>query len=376
VQRLPRGERLDRLVAIICVAWGQLDVWLWHTTPGAKWYVAPLSALAAAALAVRRRHPLAAVSTVVVAEALLAFGGGHPNSIPVAISYICVLYGLAVWTATRDFLLGCAVVVGSDALTLTAPNARASDAAPWAVVPVVAMLIGRRAIRERQLQADALAARTALLERERDLLAQQAVIEERARIARELHDLVAHNVSVMVVQAGAERHSLGPEASPTADVLASIEQTGRQALAEARRLLGVLRPGSSEERLEPQPGIDQIARLVEQVERAGLPVTVSVEGSEVALPAGLGLCAYRIVQESLTNVLKHAGPARAEVYLRYSPRSLDVVVCDDGRGSDGAGPAGHGLIGMRERVAMYGGTLQAGSLQGGGFEVSAHLPLA
>jgi signal transduction histidine kinase len=203
------------------------------------------------------------------------------------------------------------------------------------------------------------------------------VAEERARIARELHDLVAHNVSVMVVQAGGERHALGEEQESTRAVLASIEQAGRQALAEARRLLGMLRSKDDAEELEPQPSVDHIDVLVEQVERAGLPVGLTVEGERMPLPAGVDLCAYRIVQEGLTNALKHAGPARAEVLLRYAPRTLDVEVRDDGRGASQANGAGggHGLIGMRERVALYGGELETGPRVGGGFEIRAHLPL-
>ncbi|MGZ6673991.1 MAG: sensor histidine kinase, partial [Solirubrobacteraceae bacterium] len=217
-----------------------------------------------------------------------------------------------------------------------------------------------------------------LLEREHELRANEAVAEERARIARELHDLVAHNVSVMVVQAGAERHALGPEQESTREALTSIEQAGRQALVEARRLLGMLRRKDDGSELEPQPSVEHIDVLVEQIERAGLPVTLAVEGEQAPLPAGVDLCAYRIVQEGLTNALKHAGPAHAEVVLRYEPRALDVEVRDDGRGparANGDG-AGHGLIGMRERVALYGGALEAGARDGGGFAIHAHLPLA
>jgi signal transduction histidine kinase len=182
----------------------------------------------------------------------------------------------------------------------------------------------------------------------------------------------------MVVQAGAERHALGPEQDSTRETLASIEQAGRQALVEARRLLGMLRRKDDGSELEPQPSVDHIDVLVEQIERAGLPVTVAVEGEPAPLPAGLDLCAYRIVQEGLTNALKHAGPAHAEVVLRYAPRALDVEVRDDGRGPshvNGDG-SGHGLVGMRERVALYGGRLETGAREGGGFEIHAHLPLA
>jgi signal transduction histidine kinase len=216
-----------------------------------------------------------------------------------------------------------------------------------------------------------------MLEREHELRTNEALAEERARIARELHDLVAHNVSLMVVQAGAERHAVGEDQANTREALASIETAGRQALTEARRLLGVLRRKDEREELEPQPSVDHIDILIEHVQRAGLPVTLTVEGKRVPLPAGLDLCAYRVVQEGLTNALKHAGQAHAEVLLQYATNALDIEVRDDGRGparTNGASP-GHGLIGMRERVALYDGSLEAGPRPGGGFQIRAHLPL-
>jgi signal transduction histidine kinase len=180
------------------------------------------------------------------------------------------------------------------------------------------------------------------------------------------------------VQAGAEQHALAPDQASTREALSSIEGAGRQALAEARRLLGMLRQDGEHEALAPQPGLDQLDFLVEQIERAGLPVKLDIEGEPVPLPAGLDLCAYRIVQEGLTNALKHAGPAHAQVHLRYRPRALQVKVRDDGHGTaqpNGEG-AGHGLIGMRERVALYGGRIETGPADGGGFEIRAELPLA
>jgi signal transduction histidine kinase len=291
---------------------------------------------------------------------------------------MCALYALAVWTDSRGFLIGFGALVAANLLSLLGPGGDIRNAVPFTVVPGVAMLIARRAVRDRQIQAETLAARAELLEREQELRANAAVAEERARIARELHDLVAHNVSVMVVQAGAERHALREDQGSTREALSSIEQAGRQALAEARRLLGMLRRNGDAEGLEPQPSLAQLDVLVEQMERAGLPVKLNIDGEPAPLPAGVELCAYRIVQEGLTNALRHAGPARAEVRLSYRPEAVDVQVRDDGRGtgaSNGDG-AGHGLIGMRERVALYGGRLHAGPRDGGGFEVHAHLPLA
>jgi signal transduction histidine kinase len=287
------------------------------------------------------------------------------------------MYALAVWTDTREFLIGCGVFVALNALLLLRPSSTLGNSVFFTIVPGLAILLTRSAIRSRQLRMDALAARAELLEREHELRTNEALAEERARIARELHDLVAHNVSLMVVQAGVERHALGEEQTSTREALAAIETAGRQALTEARRLLGVLRRKDEREELEPQPSVDRIDFLVEQVQRAGLPVSFAVEGERVPLPAGLDLCAYRVVQEGLTNALKHAGAAHAEVVLRYAPNALDIEVRDDGRGpaSTNGSSGGHGLIGMRERVALYDGTLETGPRTGGGFQVRAHLPL-
>ena len=378
MSRLPRGKSLDLIVAAGLVVLGQVELWVGNVITGPKALVAPLVILIAGSVAVRRRWPLMVVSVVTISVAAIAIVAGSPDAVAVGVAYFCALYGLAVWTDTRGFLTGCGVVFGSNAVSALGPHRSWRDVLVWSVVSGIAMLIARRAVRDRQLRAEALAARAELLEREQELRAHEAVAEERARIARELHDLVAHNVSVMVVQAGAERHALGEEQASTRDALTSIEQAGRQALAEARRLLGMLRRKGASEDLEPQPSIDQIDLLVEQVARAGLQVKLEVEGEPGPLPAGVDLCAYRVVQEGLTNALKHAGPAQTEVVLRYAPRSFEVEIRDDGRGSSdlsGEG-AGHGLIGMRERVTLYGGELKAGPREGGGFEIHAHLPLA
>jgi signal transduction histidine kinase len=200
------------------------------------------------------------------------------------------------------------------------------------------------------------------------------VAEERARLARELHDVVAHAVSMVVVQAEAGAAAGGPP-DRVEEAFDAIADTGRTALAELRRLLGVLRsPGEAGPR-EPQPGVAQLEPLVESVRRAGLPVEVRVEGADRPLPPGVDLSAYRIVQEALTNSVKHAGPARASVLLRYGERDLELEVVDDGRGPRTGSAAGHGLAGMRERTALLGGELDAGPAPGGGFTVRARLPL-
>jgi signal transduction histidine kinase len=376
-RRLPKGEELDRLVAAILVVLGQIELWVAGVTPGPKPLTVPLAIAIPATVAVRRRHPLAAVTVMSLAFTTLLLVDGPQTNIALGIAFFSNWYALAVWTETREFLAGCGVVAVTSVLAQLGPEGTLDNAFQFTVIPIVAMLIARRVVRDRQLRAEALEARAEALEREQELRARDAVADERARIARELHDLVAHNVSLMVVQAGAERHALPPEQESTRQVLASIEQAGRQALVEARRLLGMLRGKDAREELEPQPTLDRIDDLVDQVRRAGLEVTVAVEGERTPLPAGVDLCAYRLVQEGLTNALRHAGPAHAEVKLRFAPRALDVEIRDDGRGPVGAGAngSGHGLIGMRERVALYGGEVHAGPRDGGGFEVRARLPI-
>ncbi|GAB2737099.1 sensor histidine kinase [Streptomyces bullii] len=240
-------------------------------------------------------------------------------------------------------------------------------------------------IRTRRAYFAQLEERAARLEKEREAQAKVAVAAERARIARELHDVVAHNVSVMVVQADGAAYVLDSSPDQAKKALETISSTGRQALAEMRRLLGVLRTGEHQEAGEyvPQPDVQQIEELVEQCRGSGLPVDFRVEGTPRPLPSGVELTAYRIVQEALTNTRKHGGPnAGASVRLVYFDDGLGLLVEDDGKGAPhelyeegGFDGQGHGLIGMRERVGMVGGTLDAGPRPGGGFRISALLPL-
>jgi signal transduction histidine kinase len=218
--------------------------------------------------------------------------------------------------------------------------------------------------------------RVAEAERGRALAAERAAAEERTRIARELHDVVAHAVSVMVVQASAVRRLLHTEQEREREALLSVEQTGREALTEMRRMLGVM---STDEQKHveraPQPGLKHLDGLIAHVQEAGLPVTLRVEGVRPELSAGIDLSAYRIVQEGLANALKHATGARAEVLVRYGDDGIEMEVADDGHSANGARGEGRGLVAMRERVALYGGTLEAGPREGGGFVLHARLPV-
>jgi signal transduction histidine kinase len=214
-------------------------------------------------------------------------------------------------------------------------------------------------------------------QRGQELEQARAVAEERRRVARELHDVLAHDLSVMVVQSGAARRIIDRDPQAAADAARLIERTGREALAELRHLFGPARRGEGEP-LEGTPGVARIDRLAERAREAGLPVDVVVEGEPRSLPPGVDLAGYRVVQEALTNTLKHAGPAKARVTVRYEPACLRLEIVDDGLGEAtdaDLGSSGHGLLGMNERVALYGGELKAGRSPEGGFAVRAALPL-
>jgi len=230
--------------------------------------------------------------------------------------------------------------------------------------------------RQRELE---LSERTVQLEQERDENARRAVLDERVRIARELHDVVAHHVSVMGIQAGAARRILKQQPEKANQVLSQIEASSREALGELQQLLGFLRQHSQADELAPQPSLRHLDLLINHMREAGLPVEVKIEGEPKTLPPGVDLSAYRIVQEALTNTLKHAGPAKATVTLRYDGNALTLEISDDGHGAantESGENKRRGLIGMRERVSLHGGEFTAGKIPGAGFAVKARLPLS
>ena len=275
---------------------------------------------------------------------------------------------------------GAGVILGIVAVG-TAGVIPPEDALPWFAIPAFVIMYGTAWIlgdnlRTRRAYMLELERTAAHAEAQRLAEARHAVADERTRIARELHDVVAHSMSVMVVQAGAARRVLDASPQQAADALEAIEDTGRQSLDEMRRILGVLRSDDEQLELAPAPSLEDFGRLVDQCEQAGLPVELTVEGDPIELPASLELSAYRIVQESLTNTLKHAGPARATVSVTYGTEELRVRVHDDGRGAAATtAGSGQGLVGMRERVEAFGGSLDAGPRTGGGYAVSAVLPI-
>jgi signal transduction histidine kinase len=369
--RLPRWRVdpvwVDRALTMLLVVVALAAIWFGPDDQDHRLLGSVVSLAVVVPVAWRRRFPtLVGVWVPLVSTAEFAFLPATSIAHPAA--NFLAMYGLAVWSPTRRFAAALAgIAIGTVLLGLV------SEGGPWEALPYLtatsaAMVLVRRVIGGREERAR-------LAERERDVAAREAVLEERSRIARELHDVIAHSVSMIVVQAGAERRILPDQQGGTYETLAAIERTGRSALTEMRRLVGMLR-SQSEDPLTPQPGLSDLAALVDQVRAAGLQVELDVEGEQAALPAGVELSAYRIVQEALTNALKHAGHATARVRLHYHPESLEIDVLDSGTGCPPTStPSGHGLAGMRERVALYGGRFTAGRRPEGGFAVHVALPV-
>ena len=329
-------------------------------------------ALTTAPLAFRRRYP--ATAFAVIFAAVLA-SHNHDTTVTFAAvifaAYSAVLYSRFRWAAL--LAVGTGAVIATAAFPDTTPQVPARFTAMLILVPTAAVAVGMRGWRQR---AGDSAERLLRVEAEHEAQTRRAVEAERTRIAGELHDVVTHNVSVMVVQAGAARSVLASSPDEAREALLAVEASGRTAMSELRHLLGLLAPpGGDEAVLVPQPGAGQVPSLVERVRAAGLSVELSVTGAH-DLPPGVDLAAYRVVQEALTNVIKHAGTSRAAVVLEYRPEDLLITVTDDGRPVTGSGgPGGRGLIGLRERIALYGGELDAGPRPGGGWRVRARIPL-
>ena len=331
-------------------------------------------------LAARRRFPGAVLALGVASGLAVAALGLSPIVLGVAI--LVAVYSVAAYGTRWVSLAGLAAAeVGSVAVQLTPGRFQVPTVVSNGLVIGAAWLLGHF-VGVRRAYTARLEERTAELEQAREELARRAVTEERLRLARELHDVVAHAMSVIAVQSGVGAHVASTQPEEAAKALAAIEATSRAALEELRRLLGVLRQdGEPQGDLSPVPGLADLDSLLAEVSKAGLGVRLRVEGTPSPLPAGVDLSAYRIVQEALTNVVKHAGEARAQVTVGYRDQEVTVEVTDDGRGvrapaGNGRAGVGHGLIGMRERVAAFNGDLEAGPRPGGGFRVAARLPLA
>ena len=332
-------------------------------------------------VAYRRRRPIAAVLTMALALLLATALGGAPTQATGIVALIALVSGaymLGARTQGRVLAAGTIALIVALAADAIVEESQTVSALLFFTFFVVGLPVAAgQATRSRAQLADELADRAVALERAREGEAHAAVQEERARIARELHDVVAHDVSVMVVQAAAAKRIVEREPDRAEEAIVSIEGTGREALAEMRRLLGVLRRGDEDLALAPQPSLSRVDALLARTRAAGLDVALERSGDDAPLPAGVDLAAYRVVQEALANVVRHAGAEHATVRLTYDPRAVVVEVVDDGRGAaNGGGKAGHGLIGLRERVDLYGGDFEAGPRAEGGFGVRARLPVA
>ncbi len=367
---------MDVAIAALVLVLGQLEAWAGVgaiSAPGPDWARALAFGLAAAALVLRRRHPLAvlaAVSGVLLVE-FAAFGA--PEGYAILLAPVIAIFTVGRLTPMPASLWGLAVGAGfwagwawTDPLNATLDDRVSALVwlAPWVIAWLVGALVRTRVtVREQR--------RT-----ERAAHESRAIAEERNRIARELHDVVGHGLSVMTVQAAAVRRRLDPSQATERSALESVEAVGRESLAEMRRLVGVLRTDEAASR-EPPPGVDAIDRLAERVTDAGLPVTVTTSGTVREVPVALDIAAYRIVQEGLTNAMRHAqGATGARVDIDFGERVLGLRVRDDGTAPVDADAFGAGLTGLRERAAVHGGALRFGPAEGGGCELRAELPWA
>jgi len=331
---------------------------------------AGVAGVAMAALAWRRQFPLAVGALVIGSNLAL----NPDNEFSTVLSLVLVAFTIGSETSQPRSYVGLAVVLVPFVVGLALEGFEPSDAAAALVFLVGPWAVGS-AVRQRADRTSEAVDRADRLEREQVAQAAAAADQERTRIARELHDIVSHSISVVTIQTQAVRRRLGPEHAQEAADRAEVEATAREALTEMRRLFGVLRSTGEAPSLTPQPGLDDLTRLFDQVGASGLVVEQRVEGKITDLPPGVGLAAYRIVQEALTNTLRHSGATRATVTLRYEATRLDVVVEDNGRGMGKPSSGGHGLVGVKERVALYGGLLELSVAGMGGVRLSASLPV-
>jgi signal transduction histidine kinase len=380
IRYVPRKYWFDLLLAVLAIT-AMLEVVVGRNSPDAPhmtlWFALPAIAILVLPTFARRRWPFAPAAHWPLAAGISFVDW---RLIPFAISIFVV--GLAVAFLLGNLRnnvqagLGLALAVGGSATVVY--EIPGHSVAELIFIPLEFAIgwVAGFAVRERAEEAEAAEVRATLAEWERDAAARVAVAEERARIARELHDIVAHAVSVMVLQVGAVRHKLPDALAEDRDALKGVERAGRTALTEMRGLLAAMRPDGDGVEFMPQPGLDGLGSLLEEINRAGLPVELHVDGEPVPLPRGVEVSAYRIVQEGLTNALKHARATNADVSVRYQPQELQLEIRDDGIGSATTDGLGHGLIGIRERVKIYGGEMTAGTASGGGFILSTRLPLS
>jgi signal transduction histidine kinase len=380
-----RTHWFDLLIAAVAIA-AMVEVVVGQDRAGSgaptttMWVCVPAIALLVSPLFARRRFPFMAPAMYWVLAVAISFVDWRLTTFPISLFLAGMAASFLLGNLRNNLQAGIGLgvaVAGAVIVVSTIPDYSTPQIIFIPLQFAISWVAGF-ALRERSEQAEAAETRAALAERERDAAARIAVAEERARIARELHDIVAHAVSVMVLQVGAVRHRHADALAEDSDTLRAVERAGRTALSEMRHLLAAMREDDDDVELGPQPGLDALGSLVQEVERAGVPVRVQVVGKPAPLPRGLDLSAYRIVQEGLTNVLKHAHASSADVTLHYEPHELMIQIHDDGEGDRAAtnDSFGHGLVGIRERVKIYGGEMRAGRANGGGFVLETRLPHA
>ncbi len=370
-----KPARNDLVLALGVMALAALEVLL-NPSVTPKWAAAVTELPFALALAWRRRFPILVVAVVSLGLGVEASLGVPVNEpvVPLLVIVIAV-FSVSANESLRRSVLGAVVILPGFAVGLFHISGDAEVKLgnfAFGTVILGGVWVAGRLVRSRTQEASRLARETERLEAERLI----AVADERARIARELHDVIAHSVSVMVVQADAAQEVLKRDPKRAVQPLAAVQETGRQAMVEMSRLVGLLREDGEEVGLAPQPGLSDLDPLADQVRQTGLSVSLRIEGEPTQIPLGVDLTAYRILQEALTNAIKHAGPAHAQVTVRYGTDSLELEVLDDGAGTGNGHVGGHGLVGMRERVTVFGGKLDARPRPEGGFAVRARLPLA
>jgi signal transduction histidine kinase len=374
IARARRLDRriVDRLIAAVFLLVGEIELLAqWDGGTSLVPFMVVVG-LAYASLAFRRSRPVAAGCAIfgLWTFANVALTDVEPLQTPLA-AVLVIAYAMGAYTSGRAALVAPFVVLfGMLAVTATFDETVFTDYVFPTAFGLIAWLAGR-GVRTRTRLTEELHEAAVRAKEAHDEEVARAAADERRRIAREMHDVVAHSVSVMVVQAGGARRILERDPGRAVEAAAHIEDVGRAALTEMRRLLGVLHHADDR---APQPTMRELDRLVDRTRAAGLPVSLTVEGEPRALPAGMDLAAYRVVQEALTNAIKHAGAAPTEVSVRWAPAHLELKIVDTGQGANGH-DGGHGLVGMEERVRLYDGELRTGRRPGGGFEVIARLPL-
>ncbi|HSE81472.1 MAG TPA: histidine kinase [Gaiellaceae bacterium] len=381
IRRTAREYWFELLVAFLAIA-GMVELVVGRNLPGAPtttlWFTIPAIGILVSTLFAHRRFPFAAPAAYWVLAAALTFVDGVLIAFVGSLGVVglAAAFMLGHLRDSRKAGIGLVIILASIVIVVVnIPGAQATGDLIFIPLRFVVAWVAGYALRERSEQAEAAEERATRAERDREAAARVAVAEERARIARELHDVVAHAVSVMVLQVGAVRHKLPDSLAEDREALRGVERAGRTALAEMRRLLAAMRRDGEEVEFTPQPGLDGLDSLLDAVGRAGLPVELHVDGDPFPLPRGIDLSAYRIVQEGLTNALKHARASDADVTVRYRPDELKIEVRDNGRGGARNDGLGHGLVGIRERVKIYGGEMTAGAVPEGGFVLSTRLPI-